>query len=113
MTTPTPAPQAGPTSVAQVQSMLTLSADKVADLGPVVDAVNALVATWLTPGADGEWAAHHRYGATLLAARLYRRRDTPAGVLTFGMEGAVAIQRSDPDVAQLLGLGSYAPPRVG
>lgn len=53
-------------------------------------------------------------GATMLAARLYRRRNSPAGITAFGTDGgAVYVQRQDPDVALLLGLGAYARPRVG
>jgi hypothetical protein len=109
MTSPTPA---GPTSVEQVAAMLSLPIDD-AGLPGVVEAVNSLVRGWLTPAPDGEWAAHHRYGATLLAARLYRRKDSPAGFQLQGMEGAVYVSRNDPDIAQLLGLGQFAPPRVG
>jgi hypothetical protein len=34
-------------------------------------------------------------------------------VATFTADGAVYVQRNDPDVAMLLGLGAYAPPVVG
>jgi len=119
MTEPAPPPpveEDGPTSTPRVLGMLGLpdaSADQVA---PVVAAVNALVAApagWLTPDAAGVWAPHHVHGATMLAARLFRRRHSPAGVETFGAEGAVYVQRNDPDVAMLLGLGAYARPVVG
>jgi hypothetical protein len=52
-------------------------------------------------------------GAAMLAARLWRRRNSPEGVATFTADGAVYVQRNDPDVAMLLGIGSYAPPVVG
>lgn len=107
-----PTPPDGPTSIGQVAAMLALPADHV-ELPGVVAAVNSLVLGWLTPGPDGDWAAHHRYGATLLAARFYRRKDSPAGFQMQGMEAAVYVSRNDPDVAQLLGLGAFAPPRVG
>jgi hypothetical protein len=49
----------------------------------------------------------------MLAARLYRRRNSPEGVATFTADGAVYVQRNDPDVGMLLGIGSWAPPVVG
>jgi hypothetical protein len=101
----------GPTSAAKVAAMLSLADE--ADAAPAVAAVNSLVRGWLSPAPDGEWAPHHTYGATLLAARFYRRKDSPAGFQLQGMEAAAYVSRNDPDVAQLLGLGSYAPPRVG
>jgi hypothetical protein len=52
-------------------------------------------------------------GAKLLGARLYRRRNSPEGVATFAAEGAVYVQRNDPDIAMTLGIGQYAPPVVG
>jgi hypothetical protein len=107
----------GPTTVPRILAMLSLQeseADAVA--GPVA-AVNSLVRGWLKPAAvvDGEelWDARHVYGADLLAARLYRRRDSPAGVLPFGQEGAAYVQRNDPDVALLLEMGHYARLQVG
>jgi hypothetical protein len=57
--------------------------------------------------------AEQAQGALLLAARLWRRRNSPEGVATFTSDGAVYVQRNDPDVAQYLGIGSYAPPVVG
>jgi len=52
-------------------------------------------------------------GATMLATRLWRRKDSPSGVEAFTDQGAVYVSRNDPDVAQLLRLGSYTPPMVG
>jgi hypothetical protein len=52
-------------------------------------------------------------GARMLAGRLYRRRNNPAGMAEFAAEGPVFIQRNDPDIAMLLRIGAYTPPRVG
>jgi hypothetical protein len=101
----------GPTSTAKVAAMLSLADEE--ETAAAVAAVNSLIRGWLSPAPDGEWAPHHTYGATLLAARFYRRKDSPAGFQLQGMEAAAYVSRNDPDVAQLLGLGSYAPPRVG
>lgn len=39
---------------------------------------------------------------TMQCARLWRRRDTPEGVLAFGDLGAVRVSRLDPDVEEML-----------
>ena len=51
--------------------------------------------------------------ANLLAGRLWRRKDSPGGMLQFGMEAAVYVSGNWPDVALMLGLGEYRVPRVG
>jgi hypothetical protein len=80
----------------------------LAKLEATVAAVNALVPRLATAPA-----AAVELGGILLAARLYRRRNSPEGVATFTADGAVYVQRNDPDVAMLLGIGAYAPPVVG
>lgn len=52
-------------------------------------------------------------GATLLAARLFRRRNSPDGVVAFAGDTPLYVQRMDPDVALLLQLGANAAPAVG
>jgi hypothetical protein len=77
-------------------------------------AVNAVVRRWLPVPAEGQpWPADQVVGAVMLAGRIYTRRNSPAGVATFGAEGAVYVQRNDPDVAMLLGLGPYQSLAVG
>lgn len=86
----------------------------------VVDATNAWVAgtayvAELPLGPNGEpatWPADVTQGAVMLAARLYRRRNSPSGVEPF-TDGAVYLPRRDGDVDALLHMGYYAPPRVG
>lgn len=105
----TPAPE--PTSAAAVAVQLSRDpedAGVLADLAAVVAAVNALVPRIATTPTDAQ-----RLGATMLAARLHRRRNSPEGVATFTADAPVYVQRNDPDVAMLLGIGSYAPPVVG
>jgi hypothetical protein len=77
-----------------------------------VAAVVTLVPTWKARPAGG-WAAHHMLGATMLAARLERRKDAPGGMVDFAEGGAGYVQGNWPDVAMLLGLGTYAVGRVG
>lgn len=87
-------------------------------LSAVVDATNAWVAStaWvqeLPPDPDPDlWPDDVTQGAVMLAARLYRRRNTPSGVEPF-VDGAVYLPRRDADVDMLLHLGYYSPPRVG
>jgi hypothetical protein len=114
-------PPNGPTTVADVKelSRVTGTADDVR-LGRIVAAVNAWVlrlpsaavadgvADWTAPGVQ-----HIVEGATMLGARLYRRKNTPDGVVSMGGESFAYIARNDPDVAMLLGLGTWAPPAVG
>lgn len=104
----------GPADVDAIAAELDISAgDRERDQLPAtVEAVNDLVSTWLAPGPDG-WAPRHVKGANMLAARLYRRRNSPAGVESFGELGAVYVQRNDPDIAQLLSLGRYSRLAVG
>ena len=45
-------------------------------------------------------------GMTMLAARLYKRKDTPNGLESFGEWGSSYVSRYDPDVALLLRLKS-------
>jgi hypothetical protein len=111
MSAPTPAPL---TTLAEVNRELSRPEDEEdAGVVAVMAAVNSLIPTWLERPA-GEWPAHVRYGAALLAARIYRRKDSPGGTGGFGLEGGPGyVQSNWADVAMLLGLGSYAVGRVG
>lgn len=116
MTVPTtPAPGEGPATLAAVRARLPQNGTGVTDdeLRVLVAAVNRRAARWVSREPDGSWAPDHALGASLLAARLYARRNSPAGVQTFGTEGTAYVVRQDPDVAMLLQLGPYAVPRVG
>lgn len=103
-----------PTNVDAVAKQLGLdpSVDRN-DLADTVNAVCDLVLHWKGPPPAAGWATRHQHGATMLAARIYRRRNSPAGVESFGELGPIYVQRNDPDVAQLLDLGTYTRPAVG
>lgn len=116
-------PLDGPADLAAVKSDLRLN-DSADDeiLHRIIAAVNALVRSWpvAAQAADPEtdaparkWPAHIVQGATMLAGRLYRRRNSPAGFESFADTGAVYVQRNDPDIALLLHLGTYTAPAVG
>lgn len=81
----------------------------------VVAAVNSLMWLWFgTPNvAAAGWAPHQVEGAVMLAARVYRRRNSPSGVESLGELGPVYVSRNDPDIAALLGLGAYERPTIG
>lgn len=81
-----------------------------AALAQVVPAVIALVdSSRARKLDDGSWHPDTWLGAVMLAARLTRRRNSPAGIDGFTADGAVAYVRSnDPDVAVLLRLNAPA-----
>lgn len=87
-------------------------------LTDVCDAVNAWVGRldWVAEAAaadpGGAWPATADQGATMLAARMYRRRNTPSGVEAM-TDQVVYVPRRDSDVDQLLRVGSYQLPAVG
>lgn len=92
----------------------------VADLeiDQVCEAVTALIASYVdfevpTYDNDRSWPPNIKLGGKMLAGRLYRRRNSPAGVESLGELGPVYVSRNDPDLAQLLRIGRYERPRVG
>lgn len=78
-------------------------------LGPVIAAANY----WVADIHPGDWTEDILLGATMLAATLYRRRNSPGGIEVFG-DGSIAhVVRSDPHVSMLLGLGGWTKPQLG
>ena len=113
---------AGPTSLTLVKAHLRIT-DNVDDVA-ITDAVVAVnakvqqfrvaqVANLDEPAPTWDAWPHIVHGATLLAARLWRRRNTPDGVAAFADAAPVYVRRHDPDVALLLQLGEHAKPAVG
>lgn len=99
-----------PVTAAEVETYLGLPA--TADAQVVEQAVasaNAYVGRlpWLVDQLE---APDVHDGTVKLAARLYRRRNTPSGIEAFGDAGAAYVARGDPEVRMLLRL---ATPRVG
>jgi hypothetical protein len=113
----------GPATLAAVKTMLRITTTDDDELiTAAVDAANAYV--WTLPARvmlvlpsdppTYQWPPDTVLGATMLAGRLYRRRNSPAGVEAFSdLGGAVYVQRNDPDIALLLRTGAYARPMVG
>jgi hypothetical protein len=110
-------PEGGPTSLPQVKQSLQITDSGDDDeLGGIVAAVNNQVRTWAVSQAavdSGEWPDRIVRGATMLAARLFRRKGSPAGVESFGSLGGAYVMRTDPDIAMLLKLGPWTGPQVG
>ncbi|MEJ4100726.1 hypothetical protein V5S96_10220 [Corynebacterium mastitidis] len=82
------------------------------ELAEITEAVTALIIGYKGAPTD-KWGADVAFGAKMLCARIYRRRNSPAGVEALGELGPVYVSRNDPDLAQLLKLGRYAPLQVG
>lgn len=116
MTTPPPTPAPQPTTAAAIAGQLSMDpadAAVLAKLALTTAAVNRFVRRLHNPLPDGTWGPDHALGAQMLGARLWRRRNSAEGVAAFTADGAVYVQRNDPDVAMLLELGPYARPVVG
>lgn len=115
-----PLPATDPTGLEVVKAWVKITDTADDDtLGDVVAAVNELVRGLPVAGSSNtdpapeDWPNTIKFGAMLLAARLWRRRNTPGGVEAAGDFGIAYVRRNDPDIAQMLQLGEYAPPRVG
>lgn len=91
-------------------------ADQVA-----LDRATAAVVRWVARNVDGiplpiiegdpvDAGEDIELGAVMLAARWYARRSSSQGIASFGEFGPAYVQRTDPDVASLLGLSK---PSVG
>ncbi len=116
-------PTTGPATLAGVKAQASILDDRLDTyVETVVEAVNVKVRTLpiARAGDLGEagvdvdvWPEDIVLGSNMLGSRLVRRRNSPSGVETFAEQGAVYVQRNDPDVAFLLELGNYAPPAVG
>lgn len=115
---PLPAPEL--TTVDVVKAFLAI-VDNVDDarLAPIVAAVCSVVRSLPiasasdTDPAPADWPDRVKQGATMMAARLWARKDSPEGVASFAADGPVYVQRNDPDVAMLLELGDWSCPAVG
>lgn len=112
-------PVGGPATLALIRAKLRLRPeDTDADeaLTDHAEAVNYLVRRWPVASQavdQPEWPESITIGAVMLAVRLWRRKDSPAGVETFGQLGGAYVMRNDPDIAMLLQLGTWQRPGIG
>lgn len=115
-----PQPDDGPTDLEAVKLQAGLQDNDDTDdaylsdlIVPAVNDVVRALPIAQAVEAPADWPARVVMGASMLAARLYRRRNSPAGVEAMTDQGAAYVTRNDPDVAQLLQLGAYQKPMVG
>ena len=75
-------------------------------LAVVVAAVNAWVDTLpaSTLGPGGGWPDYMTAGAVMLAARIYRRRNSPNGIESMTDLATTYVTRYDPDISRMLRL---------
>lgn len=112
-------PEGGPATTAAVKAYLTIADTRDDEaIDGIVKAVNRVVRSWpasLPAVGQATWDDESDVvqGAVMLAARLFRRKGSPAGVESFGSLGAAYVMRTDPDIAMLLQIGPWAPPSVG
>lgn len=84
------------------------------DLTLVVDFVNHYVDQLPSVDKDefGAWQPNTTYGALLLANKLYRRKNTPDGLVSLG-DSTVYVSRYDADISRALNLGDHLKPVIG
>lgn len=104
-------PEQGPATTDGVRRLFDVSADDEILLEASCAAANAFVrdlpiAKRHDAASDVEqaWPANVSLGADMLAGRIFRRRNSPAGVETLGDLGPLYVSRSDPDITMLLQL---------
>lgn len=120
-TPPTPAPWLDVTDVAGWLKVDVDNPDLVALTAAVADYVETTRRDlWVIEVVDGVEVSRTytptpsiMLAARLAANRLWSRRDSAAGLASFGEFGATEILRYDPDLERLLGVGRYAFPRIG
>lgn len=119
-------PATGPVTTEQLEALPSIgdgqTGEEAARLVRIVAAVNSFIRDLPIAGKaqrdtqeaadlDG-WPARVVEGGVLLGAALWRRKDTPAGVVA-SPTGPIYVRRNDPDVALLLEIGDHGKPRIG
>lgn len=59
------------------------------------------------------WAPRTHQAAVMLAARLYRRRNSPGGIEAMTDGGATYVSRYDSDISRMLRIDGHTRPAVG
>ncbi|PCE13991.1 hypothetical protein AUC47_04910 [Microbacterium sp. SZ1] len=89
--------------------------DQDAHVTVCVEAVNAFIGglpVIADRATDAEWPKQVDLAATMLAARLVRRRNSPSGVEAMTEAGTSYVSRYDPDIARMLELDGYERPAI-
>lgn len=83
-------------------------------LDEIVPAVNSFVDALpqIDRDAAGLWKSTTRLAAIMLAARWYRRQNSPGG-LTANDQGVTYVSRYDSDIARMLHIDGFEKPDVG
>ena len=92
-----------------------LDTEETAALALVVDAVNVYVEALPSIDRDlalDQWAGTTRLGAIMLAARIYRRKNSPGGIESVG-DTMTFVSRYDSDISRLLNIDSFRKPSIG
>ena len=98
-----------------VRTLLRVQPDTTED-GVIQDALNAAIdygnrrlagAYPIPPDDDGTLPDTARQACLLDAARIYRRRDSIDGTISWGDMGAVRVGRADPDVDRLYAAAAH------
>lgn len=104
------------TTDSKVKTWLNLQGtDQDAHVKECVTAVNAFIGSLPVVAdlpADADWPAQVDLAATMLAARLVRRRNSPSGVEGITETGTSYVSRYDPDIARMLELDGYERPAI-
>ena len=91
-----------------------LTEQDLAALEMVLAAVNEYVESLPSIDRDvvGGWAGTTALGAVMLAARIYRRKNSPGGIEAVG-DMTTYVSRYDSDIARLLNIDTFRKPMVG
>jgi hypothetical protein len=112
-----PIPGGGPATLTAVRVQLgikdgdTRDDDKLRDVIAGVNAYVRRLPSAVDDIAEG-WADDIVLGAVMLAARIFRRKNTPAGADAVAASAAPYVARNDPEIAMLLGIGDFAKPKA-
>jgi hypothetical protein len=74
--------------------------------------VNSLPSIDMDPVFTQDWAAETKLAAIMLAARWYRRQNSPGG-LTANEQGVTYVSKYDSDIARMLHIDGFEKPDVG
>lgn len=102
-----------PLTPAAIAEYLALPETRLAEHRDYLESLAAAVTTLVARYSTSTPTPTQQIGGLMLAARLYRRRNSPAGVEVLGDLGATYVSKYDSDLAMMIGLGHYTPPRVG
>lgn len=102
-----PADEGYPATVTAVAGWLNTPEDAATERGHIAEAVAAVNAYVTSIHGSTDLPADVVQGAVMLAARITRRRNSPAGVEAFTELGPSYVSRYDVDIDRLLSTGAH------